>query len=372
MQLNCSAIDTNFLIKLYRFRLKKTLESGKPIAVCDAGGTTQMKFALKTFLEFRIKDKSKLKFYEVLHEPKASDTGSGKSVVRVPETFEFRNLVLADQVRYLANQLEYRACLELLGIDPVQAPSQKGYLPKLLTAALYRKYGQWHEMKKSLSNLLNKYAKDKPHLPRLFSMSPACDCDNLIELMGEKEAFAFIEYLATGYQFLKLLKFNEALLNLSFAYEHYLNAVISKKLGYNLVEKYDRESRRLAEEAFNKFPFLDKPEGEVPYFLLNIPNKVQLVSSVESDLNQSFLHELKVALNLTDEQGKLFNKVRNANTLSSVRNKIAHEGLLVTKAYLDKHLPYLSDFYEMLFDIFAIEKDSWDLLNMDIETELYQ
>jgi len=308
---NFEISDNDGLMRYYREALRTLNRTHEypHVSICDAGGSPQQKVALKIMAEFMVDDDR----LEVLY------VNAKKQTVETVSQIEYRNIIVAEQVRSLVSRGQYKAALSLRKIEDRKSICTARKLSDRLTGVGYLlSIGNYTYYQFSLKNMK---VKDRARLAFLPD-----EPDDL----NVKLAKAQFLYRAG--------QFDSAILSYAVFYESYLNEVISSQLGYDLVKNYHEENQRLAEEAFERFDNIRHQFDKQNFS--DVKFKVAVAMNIPGEAHQTFLATLDPFIRGVINREMPLSGVE---ALNSVRNKIAHQGFIPDNEYMKKELAYFPE-----------------------------
>jgi len=305
----CDISDNDGLLRYYREQIKRINRdySYPKVSICDAGGSPQQKVALKIMAEFMIEPKK----LEVLY------VNAKTKVVEKVSQIEYRNIITAEQVRSLTAQGQYKAALSLQQVEDINTLcTTKSMSNRLAGLGYFLSIGNYEMYQKVLRAMKRK----------------------------ERERFSFLEESANDLQCIlakaqflnRAGQYDMAILSFAAFYEKYLSQSLAQHLGYDLVNNYQIENRRLRQEAFEKFENIRATFD--PDNVPEIAFKVAVAQNIEGEAHQTFVNTL--ANFMKGNQALAHFKFMPINV---VRNKIAHDGFIPDDTYMNKELPYFSE-----------------------------
>lgn len=346
--------DYNKLITEYKRYLYSFIQENpeKPVAFCDAGGTSQQKFASKIMLEYLYNSDMLNVYYISLDK-------QGESSLHKAEPYEYRKVIDKENVRIAIRTYAYDAALKILAGNNLNMRDKKEYKllefaslrSKLLIDEAQNKAKELSKMKKFQSlEFINNFANKKPiGAHELFE-----------KFLSQEDFFILCEYLALARLNMDKENYSAAVLNLVQFQEMYCYFVI-KELGYDLTSNSNREFQaelsRLEDNARKEFKSIANRYAEK-----NLPKGLpfyrDIARNIDDDINQK-------VLDIFYETSSERNAENNISGLNGLRNKYAHKGKTVKKEDL-VNKPY----YEKLLKIYDLlgisEYNVYDEMNDSI------
>ena len=337
--LGARVFDYNELIKHFRGYFASIIRNDpdKSVIFCDAGGTSQQKFAAKIMLEYLFSPDMLDVYYVALQKDR-------KSKVEKAEPYEYRKVIDKENVGIAIKVYAYDAALEILAGNNLQMKDKKEY--KFIEFASLRSKLLFKPAQKLAKNLAGmKGMQSFEFISEYRDSEPIGDYEPFKQFLKKEDYFKLCEYVALAKRNLNKEDYSLAVLNFVQFQEMYCYFVI-KKLGYDLISYTQYEKGRLQREAQTRFRNVAVRWGEkLPP--LGLPFYLEVTRNVEGEMNQRVLNILYNTNSQLNDRGDKFG-------LDSLRNKYAHEGKAVEK---DKFLeqPYYDDLFE-LFKLFGMDK----------------
>ena len=308
LPVRCDISDNDGLLRYYRNQLKRfNIDYMYPnVCICDAGGSPQQKVALKLMAEFMV-DSQKL---EVLYV-----NAKTKTLEKVSQ-IEYRNIITAEQVRSLTAKGQYKAALSLRQVDDLTSLCTTRVLAnRLLGMGYFLSIGNVEMYQKLRRNMKQKERDQYAFL--VESPSPLTNTLAKAQFMNRAG------------------QFDAAILSFAVFYEKYLAQLIHAHFGYDLVNEYYSESRRLRQEALERFPHLASENNLES--IAEMVFQVKVAQCIQEEPHATFVNTLSnfIGGKSTENHKLLF--------INVVRNKIAHEGLIPDDSMMGKDLPYFAE-----------------------------
>jgi len=331
--------EYNRLIRSFRKSFLSFIRENpeKPVIYCDAGGTSQQKFAAKIMLEYLFDSESLDVYYVSLGK-------DYKSKVEKADPYEYRKVIDKENIGIAIDVFAYDAALRILAGKNLQMKDKKEY--KLIEFVSLRSKLLFNSAQKQAKNLTGmKGIQSFNFVSEYANWEPLGEYDPFKKFLSGKNFFRLCEYLALAGRNLNNENYSLAVWNFVQFQEIYCYFVI-KELGYNLASNYQWEMSRLQKEAKKRFRnvAIRWPENTVPP---GLPFLFEVARNVEGEMN----HKVLDAFYKTNSQ---FNSGNGFFGLDAMRNKYAHEGEVVEKEKLIGQ-PYYNDILN-LFKLFGMNE----------------
>jgi hypothetical protein len=354
-QVQCKVTDNDELLKYYKKELKK-IKNEYPTAkilVCDAGGTAQQKSSLKIMLEFIYpKDQFEVRYV------------NRDGTIELVPNLQYRNVILAEQIKELIEIGEYKAATKLMGFgNPIDCAKDSQTVVKMLGLSHILFEKQWSQLQTFVNNANQKQLKNSPLLKRIRDQKSQIESYEIAEIFDEWDLFILGE-LFSQVQFLWSRElYNAAIFTFALFYENYLYQSISYSLDYNLRDNYEEEIIKLKREAKEKFANVARAYGKNEIKNDGIPFKIQIAENITNTAHLKFLQLLKPYIS----DGRYFHvnpDKKEILAINTVRNKIAHRGIVMTKKAIKTELPYFQFLLSQIEVLFNFSKENqFDKLN---------
>jgi hypothetical protein len=357
-----------FYQKLYLELLQKFPEAH--FVFCDAGGTGQQKTACKLMAEFILSDVQ----WKILY-PKEDGSIEEKTQV------EYRNIINKEQAIALVRKSQYEAALNVLGGD-IHANSDNDVF-LLLSFAHYRIRRVSQQVRMIWDN------KSWPYRTVTYIKS-ACFpkerkySEKLLNSLSEKSYLELSELLYVAYHYYRIENYIDSFLSFAVFYETYIDkclrlldkeikkcfsAKVGKKTG-ELTEAYLNsegtlfpETVRYAKNALNNSDTL--PDYK------SVPLAIHLIS--EQDIICELCELATILTPFLDFSKPDYNQDRKEeNSIRSIRNKLAHEGVYINRAELSIRSPHYGDLLKQCLKAWGlpVEEDVYEQINRIIEQQI--
>lgn len=360
-QVTCKVTDNDALLRFYRKELKGIKQNypSHKLIICDAGGTAQQKSALKIMAEFLLDE----------NEYQVSYVNPNGILEDVPQ-LEYRRVIQAEQIKKLISFANYTGSYEILGYDNVLKCATSNLLAiKLIGVGSILFEKKWGFLATYLTGINKKQLQNSTLLSRLNKQESLIKNQGFKKLFSEQHLFILGEILSQIDFFWKKELFNQTILSIALFYENYLYFIITKNLGYDLADNFEEENERLKNEAKLHFSNIQVKFGDKP-IIDGVPFKILLTKNIKDDANIRFINLIKPYISF----GKNYTVPSHrphVQSINSVRNKIAHTGIVIDSNYRNHNLPYLEGFLKDLFVLFELDSDNfYDCLNSFIVEKL--
>lgn len=352
-EIQCKVTNNDELLKKYRAKLKALRKEfvHHQFVICDAGGTAQQKASLKIMSEFLLNENSFIVKY-------VNPDGILEDVKQI----EYRKIIVSEQVKAFIDKGEYKAALNLWGINnPLDSQSVKGNFERLLCFAYFR-YNNYYEAISQITYKIS-FLELNPDIIEYKQKSTLITLCEWSKILSSEVLFKVGEYLEIlKFQWLKG-RMSDAILSISKTFEYLINALIEQKYGYRLTDptNYGKELNRLSKEAKVRFPnvalaFSDEDIKQ------GLPFLIAVAENIEFEPAQQLLSFLKKYIS-NGVNWKFAPNDSKTLAINTLRNKIAHNGKYVDEMFIKEYLPYLDSFLSLLFDSFSIEESYFEELN---------
>lgn len=357
----CKVTDNDALLRFYRKELKGIKQNypSRKLIICDAGGTAQQKSALKIMAEFLLNE----------NEYQVSYVNPNGELEDVPQ-LEYRRVIQAEQIKKLISFANYAGSYEILGYDNVLKCATSNLLAvKLIGVGSILLEKKWSFLQTYLTSINKKQLQSSTLLLRLNKQESLIKNQGFKKLFSEQHFFILGEILSQIDFFWKKELFNQTILSIALFYENYLYFIISKNLGYDLTNNFEEENERLKNEAKLCFSNVQVKFGDKP-IIDGVPFKMLIIRNIKEDINIRFINLLKPYIS-SGKNYSVSNYESHVQSINSVRNKIAHTGIVIDSSFINQNLPYLGDFLKDLFILFELDSDNtYDRLNSFIVEKL--
>jgi len=333
----CTIYDHNQLIRTYRSKFNNYLNELKweKVVYCDAGGTSQQKFASKIMLEYLLNEDQ----YEVYYIPLVQ---LGISTIQKTDGYEYRQVIDRENIRQALKIYAYPSALQIMEAEKLSIRNNLKNMIKFLELRFYQVYNDASCLAKNLSN-----TKDFSGYKCIMDYAikkPLGNYRGFEEIMTKNKFFELCEILELSRANFKIDNYSYAILNLLQFQEKYLYCALSK-LGYPLNKDYEVYSYRLLSEAPDKYPEVNKLKNHDGRLISGLPLFITIASYISNPVHQKILHAF---FNSNSHLSK-YRKNKKFRGLDSLRNKFAHEGKLVNINELQEQ-----SYYVEIIDIYKI------------------
>jgi hypothetical protein len=334
--LNCNVTDVNGLMARYRRKIKNLLNQfpNHTFVLCEAGGTSQQKFALKIVSEFAI-DENKLECYNV----ELTDQDNRISRLVKYNAIEYKKIILAEQISRLLDSLNYDSILLLTG------KNAKNILSKETKFLIDTGFLSVNMNVKKLRQLLNQASKKILEIEPIKSLSNETWYSYPQWL---KENIEYSDYLHiclasdAAHCFYETGKLGLSVLYYHIAVENIISSIIESLTGMDInnTKNWEELKNQISHGKYKFYPRFD----QISYNIItpSIPFKIEFIRS------NLYLHEVNEFLDEYEKVNSTYlsykSKVIEEDRigLNILRNKFAHEGKIVTDEDFKKILPFIS------------------------------
>lgn len=367
-QITGDVTDENYLLKFYQQFYLELLQSFPDayFILCDAGGTGQQKTACKLMAEFMLSDEQWTIFY-----PKEDGTIVEKTQV------EYRNIINKEQAIALVHKSQYEAALNMLGGNIHTNTDNKVFL--LLSFAHYRIRRVTEQIKKIWENKLLPNRK-KPCFRSACDSSTRTHNEQLLDCIDEKSFLELSELLYVSYHYYRTDNCIDSILTFAVFYETFIKKSLTlldneiKKI-FNVKvgkEKGERiEAYLKSEETF--FPKTKehaRTNGIINPDYKSIPLAIHLIC--EQEFNPELSNLATILSPYLDFSKKDYNKNKEEeNSIRSIRNKLAHDGVYIDKKELSRRSPNYECLLKKCIEALGLPvEDVYEQMNRMIEKEI--
>lgn len=355
--------ETNNLLNFYRNQLHQ-FKNDYYIRLCDAGGSPQQKSAMKIMAEFVLDDAC----YDVLYVTQ-------KNEITVHNQIEYRTIINSHAVEKLAAAGNYLGALELrnkshlLNLDRLL--QEKNKTDRLLVLGHIAMHNAWKKQAWKISKIEHHAFTLNALVQRPLRMYCRIQHLNFLTVFKDKkDAFLTGEFLYLAWFFFQRKDFNQSIMHFTRFYESLFDELIRHKTGIDVVGETDKLkawltvylpdlAQKYSASVVSEVMLIEK-------LYVDEDDVLTLIKTISKHLTQ-----LKITVDAETNEEKVLPDPLAEKRINNVRNKIAHEGLLVDEAYLDQHLSYYS---LLLLDLQQLlQMDMYDLfgeLNKTINQEL--
>jgi hypothetical protein len=288
---------------------------------CDAGGTSQQKFAMKIALEYLFLPEQFTVYY-VAQEQK------GKSKLMRGESYEYRKIVDFEHAMQSIKSSSYKMAAGLLTKHHINPGSFKGKLLSFLDNRLRLFFHAAENDAKQLTQT------DKFEVPRFINQylekEPVGNYEGWENCIDKNDFFQLCEILiASQWKYLNN-QIEQSVHFFAMFYENYLLMIIQKHFGYKVRKNYDYYINKLiADMQDGAFQL---PKGVEP--VKGIPLQIVFTGQLKEDNHLKLLGLLK----------RLNSVLSGTKTgIDKIRNDYAHKGKAITKEKFENK-PFFNDF----------------------------
>jgi hypothetical protein len=283
---------------------------------------------------------------------------TGSAVYERSFPAKFLDNLRKHQVMALIEQAEYRAALELRGVNVSSGQVPKG-VNKLILLGYYRYNQLWEEAIKLAKNC-GKLADSLDWLPNFQAQQTLLGIET-DELCLDKHAFILGELLEKV-RFLQKIKDTSGMVLAYHVFlETYLNVCLSYYFKMDLTTKFPVYATKIIEVARKESAELNKKYEDSKE--LSVPFRIDiLLNLVNQHTNQVFMRLIQPFI-----KGKDAPSLSKGIYLNIARNNYAHEGKLVRV----EDVPYLDDLINRTSTLFEMNsKNIYITLNKSIKQHL--
>lgn len=287
--------DNDALMRHYRSSLLRFLETipDARFLICDAGGTPQMKYALKITSEFVLSQDH----YTVEY------VNQDGSIEPVPQA-EYRRIIVQEQLLLMIRQLDYKGCLVLTEGRKDLAPGVR----ELIEFAHYRFNAREAEARNAAKRV-PQYLNNQ-WLKAYIDLKPLGHKDELEEALESKGYWIVCEHLGRALACLEIADATAFVLYFQLSIEAYLNHLIHVNTDYKILDI------NRAEEAIKRY------QAKQPTGSRQLSGMILLLKMVQ-EVPEEYRHK-----GILQACNRLLDPVKNwgEGSLRSLRNQIAHQG----------------------------------------------
>ncbi len=321
---SCSVVDVNDLMRFYRSFINElvTEHPESKIILCDAGGTSQQKSALKIISEYLLSDDQ----YELYNVALVA----GNSIPERIQSVEYRRVIDAQQIELLINQFDYSGALSIYFGNRKQHTDNISALLKIGAALFNNNADSASQLAKSapkalkVQDLLKGLAQEKHYTVALEEWTGILERGAVFRL-------CIILDIAQAYK--KIQDWGFALLYHHIFEERFLHEVLKKSVApYSLTDDWNKIKEEI--QADRKFAGVTMLGGR------SLSQVYSATVPVLRDLARTlFLPQVDDVVNrISDDHQKQF---------STWRNKFAHEGRTIHASDVRAYLPVFQDWRSM-------------------------
>ena len=362
---NSKVTDNGNLLKYYRRFIKNlmTKYSDAYFTICDAGGTAQQKMALKLIAEFLLQKEK----YEVKY------TEDNKLITDV-NVDEYRKIISQEQAIKLIHTGEYIAAAQLLDFKEPERINKSVGKVILLFYYIYHRFNQNYNQVNRITGLLSKENKiivyDKKSIPLTDNKEFSAF------FKGQYQALRkILDYFYKAKYYLNNKNYSNSILNFSRFYEalfsYYIHHIFDENL-YGKPGKQNKQQKKNFENIINdkfKEAFKNTKSG----FIIDFNNLATQCIILKHSKNKSMAEIGKIIspyLQYTDDEKE---KLHNEFFINNIRNKIAHEGKLITQSMIDNQLNYYPALIKKIDEILQLKFENiFENLNRYLESKIRQ
>lgn len=329
---NKSVFIYDELFTFYRsFLLKLKHENpDSKIIYCDAGGTSQQKFALKISLEFLFKP-DKFTVYYVAQQEK------GKSKLMRGESYEYRKIIDLEHAIQAIHSGAYQFSLDLLG----EYYPNKNKFPLSLIQFLELRSRLFISDANKLAKNISQSKKAPEFIRDYFKQIPIGKYDDWKGLLDNNHFFLLSEILIMSQWKYSLGIIEQALHLFSMFVENYISFVIRKQYGYKFDTHYESAFIKFNEDVKNNRFTL--PEG-LRLDRPGLPLLISIADTIDGEIHKALISIIKEINSFTSS---------DKTGIDSFRNKYTHKGKGVKKEDFENTTHYVN--MKKCYEIFGID-----------------
>jgi len=339
----CPVFDHDQLIRTYRSRFLDHLKNfqWEKIIYCDAGGTSQQKFASKIMLEYLLNEEQLEVFY-------ISQVRRGESEILKAARYEYRGIIDREHIRQALNIYAYPSVIQIMDAEKLSIKKPLKQFAEFLKFRFYQAYPKSESLARNL--LGTNYFRTEYNLIKYSKGEPLGEYRGFEKIMDKKFFFRLCEILEVSRANSKIGNISHSILNVTQFIENYL-FVILKKFGYNLRIDYDETMQRMIDECKENFENIKEFFNNKGRIKGGIPLMIEITRNFNNPTNNEILDIITKSNSFLS---KYINE-QNFKGLDSLRNKFAHEGEIIEYDCYSRQ-PYFNDINN-LYNIFGLPYD---------------
>lgn len=315
--------------RLFLLNLKQENPNSK-IIYCDAGGTSQQKFALKISLEFLSKPDEFIVYYVAQQE-------KGESKLMRGESYEYRKIIDLEHGIQAINSGAYQFSLKLLG----EYFPNKNKLPLILISFLELRSRLFVIDAQKLAKNISHFKKVPQFVKNYSQQISVGKYEDWEELLDNKQFFLLSEILIISQWKYSLGIIEQALHFFSMFIENYISFIIRKHYGYKFDKHYESAYNKLIEDVNdNKITLPEAINLNRP----GIPLLISIADTIENKKHNALVSIIKEMNSITSS---------DKTGIDSIRNNYAHKGKGVKKEDFEKTTHFVN--MRKCFEIFGID-----------------
>jgi hypothetical protein len=370
-ELTKDVTNENYLMLFYQKLYQELLHNYKDanFVFCDAGGTGQQKTSCKLMAEFMFSDKQ----WKILY-PKKDGSIEEKTQI------EYRNIISKEQAIALVRKSQYEAALNILGGNVNDTDENQVF--NLLAFAHFRiscvsqkteKLWQIKQLPERKNQIIQSAC-----FPKKLNYS-----ETMLNLFSEKTYLMLSELLYVSYHYCLSGNYRDSILTFAVFYESFIDKCLKlfdneiKKIFHGKVNKKSGELTELYLKSNELlFPATVKYAKEATQIsdkdadYKSVPLAIHLVA--EQDTIPELCKLGNLLMPYLDFSKRDYNMDKQEeNSIRSVRNKLAHEGVYISKEEMNKRLPYYQCLLESCLDCWGLKlNDIYEEMNILIEEQI--
>lgn len=362
--LKCNPANAEGLLKRFRSKIRTIVNKQPETAyyyVLDAGGTPQMKSAMKIMMEYRLPENR----YTLLEGLKGRNN---ETLIGEMQPNEYRKVLQAEAAFRLVEKGEYSGAMEVLGFDPF-AKQQHNRLGVMLQTALLRKQMDHGAIQRRGNQVLGALKKREKVPVWLEYLSIRKDEDLKRKwdgLLTPKEGFRLKEFWRWSTFYYSLGDYSSTVLTLHNGFEYGLNRVLEKAYQRNL-----KGNRKKALEKIRD-ALIDKPEvkewmrkKESDKLEYSLPTLI-LAALHHGALPASFVEWVELFTPFIKGYQTEIAEANHVKYLDVLRNSLAHEGKGVKRKDIQNLVEPLDHLLRYVLSLCLATEHSIQEMNEDL------
>lgn len=328
-KLDCKVIDNGALMRSYRrelLKVKRNLEHGDLITICDAGGTAQQKMALKVMAEYLL-DKDQ---YKVVYTEK-------NQLVSDVNVNEYRSVINAEEAIRLIHNGQYGGAAKLLDYNHLElAPrfSKKEWKKRVFAHCYWRFYGNYEMAFSSIQGVPVSHPIIKNYQNRKLDIKNQRFGDNfdIVDIQRILDRFSKAEF------FYSINNYSSSILAFSQFYEDFFATVLEKSYPH---KKYgspqysnDERRQRFTNQILRDIPDILNRIGRIN--IIDLSLQCIIAKEYPNTTIQTLASIISPHIDYSDDAIK-------GKAISSWRNRIAHDGYFVSETDIKNKIDYYPD-----------------------------
>lgn len=362
--LKCNPANAEGLLKRFRSKIRTIVNKQPETAyyyVLDAGGTPQMKSAMKIMMEYQLPENR----YTLLEGLKGRNN---ETLIGEMQPNEYRKVLQAEAAFRLVEKGEYAGAMEVLGFDPF-AEQQPNRLGVMLQTALLRKQMDHGAIQKRANQVLGALKKREKVPEWLENLSIRAEEDLSQKwdgLLTPQEAFRFKEFWRWSTFYYSLGDYSSTVLTLHNGFEYGLNRVLEKAYEGNLKGNRENTLEKIGEAL------IDKPEvkewmrkKESDKLEYSLPTLI-LAALHNGAIPASFVEWVELFTPYIKGYQAEIAEAKHIQYLDVLRNHLAHEGKGVTRKDIQNLVEPLDHLLRHVLSLCLATEHSIQEMNEDL------